>query len=161
MTIFSVSFDQGKSVWPISCNVWRCLRCQNTTSKNSEKTFTSFSIGCEKPLWLEPRKRNWQLITKQTTNGKSGLWAFFIFMSFRFSDLAHILGENSRLPEPDNGLSPITEESLSSTARWQILHNFLNSYFIVFNTCFFPHAIFVPMVWTFCLFLCVDTTVVM
>ncbi|CAH3197100.1 unnamed protein product [Porites evermanni] len=35
----------------------------------------------------------------------------------KFSDLAHILGENSRLPEPDNGLSPITEESLSSTAR--------------------------------------------
>lgn len=34
----------------------------------------------------------------------------------KFSDLAHVLGENSSLPEPDNGLSPITEES-SGTAR--------------------------------------------
>lgn len=34
----------------------------------------------------------------------------------KFSDLAHVLGENSRLPEPDNGLSPITEES-SGTIR--------------------------------------------
>jgi len=35
----------------------------------------------------------------------------------RFSELAHILGENSRLPEPDKGFSPITEESTSGTAR--------------------------------------------
>ncbi|PFX20535.1 Centrosomal protein of 78 kDa [Stylophora pistillata] len=34
----------------------------------------------------------------------------------KFSDLAHVLGENSRLPELDNGLSPITEES-SGTIR--------------------------------------------
>ncbi|KAL9951743.1 hypothetical protein ACROYT_G044467 [Oculina patagonica] len=34
----------------------------------------------------------------------------------KFSDLAHVLGENSRLSEPDKGLSPITEES-SGTAR--------------------------------------------
>jgi len=33
----------------------------------------------------------------------------------KFSELAHVLGENSRLPEPDKGLSPITEES-SGTA---------------------------------------------
>ncbi|XP_020624782.1 centrosomal protein of 78 kDa-like isoform X2 [Orbicella faveolata] len=33
----------------------------------------------------------------------------------KFSELAHVLGENSRLPEPDRGLSPITEES-SGTA---------------------------------------------
>lgn len=145
MTIFSLSFHQGKSVWPISCNVRRCLRCQNTTSKNSKRPLHHQALAAKSRL-LEPWRRNWQLITKQTTNRKSGLWAFFIFMSFRFSDLAHILGENSRLPEPDNGLSPITEESLSSTARWQIFHNFINSYFILFNVCFFPHAIFVPMV---------------
>ena len=34
----------------------------------------------------------------------------------RFSELSHVLGENSRLPETDNGLSPITEES-SGTER--------------------------------------------
>ena len=41
---------------------------------------------------------------------------FFTSFASRFSDLAHVLGENSSLPEPDNGLSPITEES-SGTAR--------------------------------------------
>ena len=39
------------------------------------------------------------------------------FCTLRFSELAHILGENNRLPEPDKGLSPITEESTSGTAR--------------------------------------------
>lgn len=34
----------------------------------------------------------------------------------KFSELSHVLGENSRLPETDNGLSPITEES-SGTER--------------------------------------------
>jgi len=34
----------------------------------------------------------------------------------KFSELAHVLGENSHLPEPDKGLSPITEES-SGTPR--------------------------------------------
>lgn len=38
----------------------------------------------------------------------------------RFSDLAQILGENSRLPEPpERGLSPITEEPTRGAARWQ------------------------------------------
>ena len=54
---------------------------------------------------------------KKTNKQKVRFVSLFIFMSFRFSDLAHILGENSRLHEPDNGLSPITEESLSSRAR--------------------------------------------
>lgn len=54
---------------------------------------------------------------KTKNKQKARFVSLFVFMSFRFSDLAHILGENSRLSEPDNGLSPITEESLSSTAR--------------------------------------------
>ena len=55
--------------------------------------------------------------SRQKKQTESSFCEPFIFMSFRFSDVAHILGENSRLHEPDNGLSPITEESLSSTAR--------------------------------------------
>lgn len=62
----------------------------------------------EKELAIDHKTKNKQ---------KAPFVSLFVFMSFRFSDLAHILGENSRLSEPDNGLSPITEESLSSTAR--------------------------------------------
>ena len=65
-------------------------------------------LALEKELAIDHKTKNKQ---------KAPFVSLFVFMPFRFSDLAHILGENSRLSEPDNGLSPITEESLSSTAR--------------------------------------------